>query len=72
MDPVSNFLEIISSKMHPIKKHNIALTGMPTFDQQVSASCCAQAALAVQAQGTPLAHKKYSVAMAAGTPTFEG
>ena len=32
---------------------------------------CARAALAVQAQGTPLAHKKCSVALA-GTPTFEG
>ena len=32
---------------------------------------CARAALAIQAQGTPLAHKKYFV-MLAGTPTFEG
>ena len=32
---------------------------------------CARAALAVQAQGTPLAHKKYFV-MLAGTPTFGG
>ena len=32
---------------------------------------CARAALAVQAQGTPLSHKKYFV-MLAGTPTFEG
>ena len=36
----------------------------------MSLTRCARAALAVQAHGTPLAHKKYSVVFA-GTPTFD-
>ena len=33
-------------------------TGTPIFDLQVSATRCARAALADQAHGTPLVHKK--------------
>ena len=39
-------------------------------DQQVSSTRCARATLAVQAHGTPLAHRKQSVALT-GTPTFD-
>ena len=46
------------------------LAGTPTFDRQVSSTRCPRATLAVQAQGTSLAHKKY-IAVLAGTPTFD-
>ena len=62
---------IIDSYARCSRGSSTVLAGTPTFEGQVSPFRCARAALSVQAQGTPLSHKKYFV-MLAGTPTFEG
>ena len=48
------------SRCRRMERHsriNVELTGTPIYGVQVSPIHCARAALAVQAHGTPLAHK---------------